>query len=99
MLPYLQKHLPVHENQFDYRPATGCIDVITVLKETAMYYNSQCFDVYCAMVDISKVYDRINTSLLSEKMRESDLPGQVIALINFVCKKTFVCTSLWKGTE
>ena len=26
-------------------------------------------------------------------MRENDLPGQVIALIDFMCKNTFVCTS------
>ena len=45
------------------------------------------------MVDISKAYDRINTSLLCDKMRETELPGQVIALIDFMCKNTFVCTS------
>ena len=38
LLPYLVKHLPVHENQFTYRPATGCIDAKTVSKETVMYY-------------------------------------------------------------
>ena len=58
-----------------------------------MYYNSQRFDVYCAMVDLPKAYDRINTSLLCDKMRDTELPGQVIALINFMCKNTFVCTS------
>ena len=53
-----------------------------------MYYNSQRSDIYCAMVDLSKVYDRINASLLCDKMRESELPGQVIALIDFMCINT-----------
>ena len=85
LVPHLEKHLPVHENQFTYRPATGCIDAITVSKETVMYYNSQRSDVYCAKVDLSKAYDRIDTSLLCDKMWETELPGKVIALINFMC--------------
>ena len=36
LLPRLEKHLPIHENKFAYRPETGCIDTITVLKETMM---------------------------------------------------------------
>ena len=86
LLPHLEKHLSVHENQFAYRPATGCIDAITVLKETIMYYNSQRSDVYCALVNLSKAYDRVKTSLLCGKMREIDLPGKVIALTDFLVK-------------
>ena len=58
-----------------------------------MYYNSQRSDVYCAMIDLSKAYDRINTCLLCDKMRDPELPGQVIAFINFMCKNNFVCIS------
>ena len=92
-LPHLEKHLPIHENQFAYRPAPGCIDCITVLKESLMYYNSKRSDVYCAMVDLSRTYDKINTRLLCDKIRETELPGQVFALIDFMCKINFVCTS------
>ena len=38
-------------------------------------------------------YDINNTSLLTDKIGESDSPGQFIALIDFVGKNTFVCTS------
>ena len=68
LLPHLEEHLPVHENQFAYRPAIGCIDAITVLNY--MYYNLQRSDVFCAMVDLLKAYSRINTSLICDKMRE-----------------------------
>ena len=49
--------------------------------------------MHCAMVDLSKAYDRINTSLLCDKMRETNLPGKVIALIDFMGKNNFVCAS------
>ena len=45
------------------------------------------------MVNLSKAYDRINTSLLCDKIRETELPEQVIELIDFRCKNNFVCTS------
>ena len=93
MLPNLENYLPVHDNHFAYRLATGCIDAITLLKYTVVYYNSQRPDVYCARVDHSKLYDITNNSLLCDKMRETDSPGQVIALIDFMGKKTSVCTS------
>ena len=44
------------------------------------------------MVELSKAYDIINTSLLCDKIRENELPGQVIVLIDFMGKNTCVCT-------
>ena len=93
LLPHLEKHFPAHENQFAYRPATGCIDAITVLKETIMYYNSLRSDFYCAMLYLLKPFGRIIFSLLCYTMRETELPGQVIALIDFKGKNASVNTS------
>ena len=45
LLQYLEKPLLVHQNQFAYRPTAGCIDAITVIKETVMYYNFKLSDV------------------------------------------------------
>ena len=45
------------------------------------------------MVDFLKAYDKKNTSLLCDNMRETDLPGQVFALIDLIGKNTFVCIS------
>ena len=60
-----------------------------------MYYNSQLSDVYCTMVDLSKAYDRIITSLICDKTRETVFPEQVNALIDFMGKNNFVCKSNW----
>ena len=57
-----------------------------------MYYNLKISDVYCAIVDLSKVFDRIDTSLLCDKRGEAYLAKQVIALTDFIGKKNFVCT-------
>ena len=54
-----------------------------------MYNNSQRSDI-CWMIDLSKAYDRINARLVCDKMRETELPWQVSALIDFMGKKTFV---------
>ena len=75
LLPLLEKHLPVHQNQFAYRSARGCLVVITVLKESVRNWKLKSSDLHCAMVDHSKAYDRNNTSLLCGKMTETDLLG------------------------
>ena len=31
LLSHLKKHLPVHENQFSYQPATSCVDTTNIL--------------------------------------------------------------------
>ena len=63
-----------------------------------MYHNLKRSDVYCAMVDLSKAYDRITTSLLCEKVRETDLPRQVIALIDLLDKKKLLSANLMEGS-
>ena len=86
MFPHLEKHLPVDQNEFAFRSATGCIDAIPVLKETVMYCNFKCFDVCSTWADLSRAYNRTNTSFLCDKMREVCLPVQVIAFIDFMDK-------------
>ena len=43
------------------------------------------------MVDLPRAYDSINTSSLLDKIMQTVLPGQVIALIDFMGKNTYVC--------
>ena len=45
------------------------------------------------MVDLSKACDRINISSLYDKLKATYLPGQIVKLIAFMGKNTFVCTS------
>jgi len=93
LLPHLEKNLKIDQRQFAYRNASGCLDAITLLKETVAHYNREPTDVYCAMVDLSKAYHRINISSLCDKLKATYLPGQIFNLIEFMGKNTFVCTS------
>ena len=43
--------------------------------------------------------DRISTSLQYESVREIGLPGQVIALINFLGKKNICLYIFWRAFE
>ena len=58
-----------------------------------MYHISNRSNVDCAMVHLSKAYDKINASLKCGKMRENGLSGQVIIHIDIMGKDTFVCIS------
>ena len=58
-----------------------------------MYYISNRCEVHFVVVALSKAYDRIITSLICVKNRETDLRGHLVALIDFIVKNTFVYTS------
>ena len=64
ILPYLEKYLNLSHNQFAYRSSTGCLNAITLLKETISHYNQRHSDVFCAMIDLSQAYDQININTL-----------------------------------
>ena len=63
-----------------------------------MYYNLKRSDVSCVFVDLSKVCCGINTSLLYDKVRKTDLLGQVMARIDFMGKnRTLLSAHLREG--
>ena len=69
LLAHLEKNLKIYQRQFTHRNATGCLDAITLLKETFAQYNRKHTDVHCAIVDLSKAYDRIKISSLCDKLK------------------------------
>ena len=66
LLPQLENNLKIDQRHFAYQNATGCLDAITLLKEPVAHYNREHTDVYCAMVDLSKAYNRTNISSLCD---------------------------------
>ena len=59
---------------------------ITPLKENVAHYKGEHTNVHCAMVDLSKVYERIYTSYLGEKLKATYLPGQIVNLFEYMAK-------------
>ena len=61
-MPHLENKFKNYLRQNAYRTATECPYGITRLIESNANYNRIRFDVHCAMVDLSKAYDRLNMS-------------------------------------
>ena len=77
-LPHLEKkYLNLSHNQIAYRPSTGCLKAITLLKEATSHYNLKHSDVFCAMIDLSKAYNRINVNTICPNFRRTELPAQI----------------------
>ena len=76
ILLHLEQYLNLSHNQFAYRPSPGYLNAITLLKETISHYNQRHSDMFCAMIDLSQAYDRININTLCTKLKRTELPGQ-----------------------
>ena len=71
--PFLSNHLKLNNLQFGFRTKTSCPSAVLVLKETVLKYTRENSNVHCAMVDLSKAFDRINYSILMTKLRATSL--------------------------
>ena len=92
ILPYLDKYLNSVHNQIAYRSSTGCVNVVILLKETISLYNQRHSDVFCAMIDHSQAYDRININTLCTKIKRTEIPEQVSNIIEYMCENNFINT-------
>ena len=94
--PFLQNHLVLNNRQFGFRKNTGCPDVLAILKETILKYIAGKSRVYCAMIDISKAFDKIDYDILISKILKTSLPKQIVYMLEFMFKNTYVNTSINK---
>ena len=53
LLPCFEWFINIDSYQFSFRWSTGCLNAVTVLKETVLKYNQDGCHIYCAMVDLS----------------------------------------------
>ena len=81
LLPELQQKLKLSSHQFGFRQHTGCLPAVALVKETLFKYNSENSNVYCATVDFSKAFDRVNWNVLFSKLRKSNLKSEFIDII------------------
>jgi hypothetical protein len=85
ILPRLKRHLKINNRQFGFRDHTGCSLALSVFKETVMSYTDANTNVHCAMLDLSKAFDKVNFNVLHTKLiKESSLPSPLIKIINFM---------------
>ncbi len=52
LLPRMNRHLKLDQHQFGYRKNTGCLNVVSVLKETILNYTNKNTNVHTAVLDM-----------------------------------------------
>ena len=95
---FLQCHIRLNNRQFGFRENTGCTSALIVLKETLKNYYSEKSNVHCAMVDVSKAFDKVDHNILIQKLGNTTLPKPIIDIIDIMLKNTYVstCVNGWK---
>jgi len=90
LLPYLERELRISPLQFGFMPGSDCQGAITLAKETIKTYTEGNSNVHCATIDLSKAFDKIDLSMLVDKLKQSDLPSSVVAIIDYMLNNAFV---------
>ena len=86
----LPRFTNLNQRQFGFRPHTGTLAAVSLLKEVVNYYNSRNSNVHCAMIDLSKAFDKINHDIMLKRLNESSLPKQLVLIIDFMLRNTYV---------
>jgi len=89
LLPTLMEHLKLSDRQFDFRSETNCVTTVLVMKKVIAKYNREGSPVHCAMVDLTKVFVKVNYGHLIKKLRDSSLPKQIVDTSEYMCYNTY----------
>ena len=89
---FFSRYIELNPRQFGFRKHTGCLSAISVVKETIFHYNSEGSDVYCATIDCSKAFDKINWSILVNKLSSTNLPKIFVDIISSMYTQSYVST-------
>ena len=90
LLPVVTSCLPVNLNQFGFVKNSNCQKTIAILKEVLHSYISKKSEVHCAMLDLSKAFDKIDLNLLKDKLSNTRLPPCIIRIIYFMYTNAYV---------
>ena len=66
--------LTSHELQFGFKKDIGCANAVYVVQQIVEHFNSRGSSVYISSLDASKAFDRVNHSILFNKINLSQCP-------------------------
>ena len=84
LLPYVTEHCKISRSQFGYRPSTSSLLAVSTLKEVISNYVEDGSTIYACFLDMSKAFERINHSILLQKLQISTLPEFVVNAIHSI---------------
>ena len=88
--------LSSNELQFGFKKGIGCANAVYVVQQVIQYFNSRGSSVYASSLDASKAFDRINHTILTNKLIERNVPTCLInVVINWYGKLTAAVR--WNG--
>ena len=82
ILQVCEQRLLTDDLQFGFKSNVGCTDAIFALKTTTRNFISNGSYIYCAALDISKAFDRVNHYKLFNSLISAGVP---ITIVNVIC--------------
>lgn len=83
--------------QFGFKKKLGCTHAIYVLQSVIEYFTSRGSTVNVALLDLSKAFDRVDHSILHDKLIDAGLPSNVVQLISSWYMNSWACVRWGSG--